>query len=71
MAKRTIITLIDDLDGTDIPPGTGETVRFGVDGRSYEIDLGDDNAAALRAALQPYAQVGRRLVTTSYHRRRR
>ena len=37
MATRTITTLVDDLDGSDIPRGLGETVRFGIDGENYEI----------------------------------
>lgn len=71
MAQRIITTLIDDLDGTDIPRGLGETVRFGIDGRNYEVDLTDDNAQALREALQPYTEAGRRIEPTRSPRRRR
>ena len=35
MAKETITRLIDDLDKSD----ADETVRFGLDGIEYEIDL--------------------------------
>lgn len=69
MAQRTITTLVDDLDGTDLGPGSGQTIRFGVDGRTYEIDLSDDNAAALREALQPYTEAGRRIVRSRRRRR--
>lgn len=69
MAQRMITTLIDDLDGTDLERGSGETIRFGVDGRTYEIDLSDDNAAALREALRPYTEAGRRIVATRPRRR--
>lgn len=48
--RKTITTLIDDLDGTD----ASETVRFALDGTSYEIDLSEKNAAALRDAVAPY-----------------
>lgn len=65
-----MVTLVDDLDGTDIPRGLGETVRFSIDGRNYEIDLSDDNAAALRKALQPYTEAGRRIVRTRSRQRR-
>ena len=41
MAQKVHITLEDDLDGGDAT----ETVAFGLDGRSYEIDLNDKNAA--------------------------
>ena len=35
MAQRVVVTLSDDLDGG----AADETVQFGVDGKSYEIDL--------------------------------
>jgi hypothetical protein len=56
MAQKVHITLEDDLDGGDAT----ETVSFGLDGRSYEIDLNDKNAKALRDALARYVAAGRR-----------
>jgi hypothetical protein len=56
MAQKVHITLEDDLDGGDAT----ETVSFGLDGRSYEIDLNDKNAAKLRDALARYVAAGRR-----------
>ena len=56
MAQKVHITLEDDLDGGDAT----ETVAFGLDGRSYEIDLNDKNAKALRDALAKYLGVARR-----------
>ncbi|MFV0463383.1 MAG: Lsr2 family protein [Nostocoides sp.] len=47
MAKKVQIVLIDDVDGAE----ANETVKFGLDGVSYEIDLSADNAAALRNDL--------------------
>jgi hypothetical protein len=56
MAQRVVVTLSDDLDG-----GVAEeTVSFGLDGKSYEIDLSGENAEKLRAALAPYVQAGRK-----------
>jgi nucleoid-associated protein Lsr2 len=55
MAKATITYLADDLDGSD----ADETIRFALDGKSYEIDLNKKNAAALRKALRPYVVAGR------------
>lgn len=55
MAQSTITYLSDDLDGSD----ADETVKFALDGRSYEIDLNKKNAAALRRALKPYVDAGR------------
>lgn len=50
MAQKTIVQLIDDLDGTS--NGDIETVVFGLDGVSYEIDLNDDHAGELRERLR-------------------
>jgi hypothetical protein len=55
MAKTVIVKLTDDIDGGD----ADETVRFALDGRSYEIDLSSANATALRAAVQFYVEKGR------------
>ncbi len=44
MAQRVQIVLEDDLDGG----AAAETVTFGLDGVSYEIDLSDKNAGKLR-----------------------
>jgi len=59
MARRIVHQLVDDLDGTVLEIGSGETVLFSLDGTAYEIDLTDDNAAALRAAIAPYVSAGR------------
>jgi hypothetical protein len=55
MAKTVIVKLTDDIDGGD----ADETVRFALDGRSYEIDLSATNASKLRHALQPFIDQGR------------
>ena len=57
MAKETFTKLIDDLDGGEAQ----ETVKFGLDGHSYEIDLSTKNANKLRTALAPYLEVGTRV----------
>ncbi len=59
MARRIVHQLVDDLDGTVLEIGSGETVLFSLDGTAYEIDLTDDNAAALRASLAPYLAAAR------------
>src|ERR1700748_3105280 len=56
MAQKVHITLEDDLDGG----AAVETVAFGIDGRSYEIDLNAKNDQALRDALAKYVASGRR-----------
>lgn len=61
MAQRTVVQLTDDLDGKAIAEGKGETVRFGVDGQEYEIDLAEKNAQALRDTIGKYVAAGRRV----------
>ena len=60
MATKTIVRIIDDLDGSELDDGEGESVRFGLDGIEYELDLSDVNAAALRELIGPYIEAGRR-----------
>lgn len=60
MAIRTTTVLVDDIDGTEIETGKGETVRFALDGTQYEIDLTDAHAAELRGALADYVKRARR-----------
>ena len=56
MVQRVVVELLDDIDQS---PAT-TTVKFGVDGISYAIDLNDKHAAELRGLLEPYAKAGRR-----------
>lgn len=57
MAKKTVVTVVDDLNGE--PADT--TVRFGLDSREYELDLTDANAEKLRDALARYIAAGRKV----------
>lgn len=50
MAKQIVERLIDDIDGGE----AHETVAFGLDGSTYEIDLHETKAEALRKALAPF-----------------
>jgi hypothetical protein len=61
MAQRTVVQLVDDIDGTEIGYNEGETVTFGLDGATYEIDLTDQNAKQLREAVQVYIPNARRI----------
>lgn len=56
MATRVETTLIDDLDGTE----AAETVTFALDGSTYEIDLSQPNADALRGSLAAFVSKARR-----------
>jgi hypothetical protein len=64
VSQKIIYQLVDDLSGEAIAEGEGETVRFAIDGVSYEIDVTKANAAKLRKAVAPYAEAGRRVVGT-------
>lgn len=54
--RRLVTELVDDIDGGR----ADETVSFALDGRSYEIDLSEDNAALLRKALDEYVTRARK-----------
>lgn len=56
MAQKIQVLLVDDLDGGEAE----DTVRFGLDGVEYEIDLSAEHAEALRAALAPFIGAARR-----------
>ena len=57
MAQKIQTLFIDDLDGSDAEG----TVRFGLDGTEYEIDLNAEHARQLRLALAAYMKAGRRV----------
>ena len=56
MAKKTVITTSDDLDGSTKEVST---YHFGWLGRDYEIDLGPKSFKAFDAAMAPYVTAGR------------
>ena len=66
MAQKVRIILEDDLDGGP----ADETIRFGLDGAHYEIDLSSANAARLRDAIRPFVAKARRVQGTATHRTR-
>ena len=57
MATQRITFLEDDIDGSEAT----ETVRFGLDGTNYAVDLSEAHANELRDLLAPYVGVGRKL----------
>ncbi|PPF44846.1 hypothetical protein C5B85_08880 [Pseudoclavibacter sp. AY1F1] len=76
MARKVIYQLIDDIDQTELAEGEGETVSFGLDGKSYEIDLNSKNATKLRSQLNRYVEAARQAKpattgTTSTNARKR
>jgi len=56
MSSKVIVLLEDDVDGTK----ADETIEFGIDGSTYNIDLSDANAKKLRGALDGYISKARK-----------
>ena len=67
MAREVIEKLIDDLDGDE----AAETVTFGLDGATYDIDLSRKNAAAFRKSLARYINAARPSTPSSPSTRRK
>src|ERR1700749_2351134 len=67
MAQKGQVLLVDDLDGSEAT----ETVAFGLDGASYEIDLSTGNAGKLRKELASYVEHARKASAPAAARRRR
>ncbi|MCL2092006.1 MAG: Lsr2 family protein [Micrococcales bacterium] len=67
MAQKVQTLLIDDIDGS----AADETVTFGLDGVSYEIDLTAANAAKLRDAIGVWVGSGRKVGRIGGRARRR
>jgi len=61
VAQKIQTLFIDDLDG-----GEAEgTVRFGLDGAEYEIDLSKEHTDALHSALGKYVEHARKIGGTA------
>ncbi|MCT2584156.1 histone-like nucleoid-structuring protein Lsr2 [Actinophytocola gossypii] len=56
MAQKTVLELVDDLDGGR----ADETVTFALDGVEFVIDLSEENAARLRDTLAEFVGHARR-----------
>lgn len=57
MAKKTVVVLEDDIDGSE----ASETISFALDGSEYVIDLNEGHANELRRALSRFTDAGRRI----------
>jgi len=66
MAQKVTVEMTDDLDGSQ----ADTTVRFAIDGTTYEIDLSKRNAAAMRRTFDRYVEHARRAGRTSRGPRR-
>ena len=56
MAQKVQVILVDDIDGGK----ADETVKFGLDGVNYQIDVSTKNAKKLREAFAPFVAEARR-----------
>jgi Lsr2 len=57
MATKVLTTLQDDIDGS----AAVETIRFGLNGVEWEIDLSERNANRLRNSLNDFITHGRKV----------
>ena len=58
MAQKVQVMLVCDLHDDEVEGA--ETVAFGLDGASYEVDACEQHASELRDALAPYVGAARR-----------
>ncbi len=70
VAQRTVVQLTDDLDGSELQPGDGETVTFSLAGQAYEIDLSKKNAAKMRHDMGRYIDAARKVSRSGRVQRR-
>ena len=57
MVRKVQVQLVDDIDGSQ----ADETMKFGLDGTNYEIDLSAQHAEKLRASLAKFILASRRI----------
>ncbi|WP_067694117.1 histone-like nucleoid-structuring protein Lsr2 [Nocardia jejuensis] len=62
MARKVVVTLIDDFDEKS---AAEETVSFALDGAAYEIDLSSRNAKQLRELFAEWSVHARRTGRTA------
>jgi Lsr2 len=67
MAQMVSVELEDDIDGGP----ADETLRFGLDGMEYEIDLSKKNASTLGRQIAPYIEHARKAGRGQRRRRAR
>jgi hypothetical protein len=70
MARQTVELLIDDLDGSRLEEGQGDTVTFAYQGAEYTIDLSQEHVDEFHNALAKYIGAaqkvsGRRAVSST------
>ncbi|MGB3698845.1 MAG: Lsr2 family protein [Gordonia sp. (in: high G+C Gram-positive bacteria)] len=57
MAKKTVIQIVDDIDGAELDEY--ETVQWSLDGKSYEFDTSPEHAEEFRNHVATYVAISR------------
>lgn len=57
MAQKVLVEMVDDLDGSVAE----QSIQFGLDGVTYEIDLSSKNAKKFRKSIENYVEHARRV----------
>ncbi|MCF8601957.1 Lsr2 family protein [Gordonia sp. HY442] len=66
MAKKTVIKIVDDIDGAELDEY--ETVRWSLDGKSYEFDTSPQHAEEFRNHVATYVAASRSVGRASQRR---
>lgn len=61
MAQKLVKLFVDDLDGSE----ASETIRFGFEGVTYDIDLSAANAHDMRDTIRPFVEHARRVARST------
>ncbi len=61
MAQRTQVLYVDDIDGSEAEG----TVRFGLGGTDYEIDLNKEHAKQFAQAIGPFIEAARKVPSSA------
>jgi hypothetical protein len=64
VAQHTQVIYTDDLDGSE----ASETVTFTLDGKQYELDLNEKNAAKFRQVFDRYIGAARKVGSSTGRR---
>jgi hypothetical protein len=68
VARTYVAVIKDDLTGEVVDQEDAESIEFAVNGKSYMIDLGKENAAEFYKSLDKYIAVATRVAGTSSHK---
>jgi len=71
VAQRVSVTYACDYDDKEIPEGQQRSIRFGIDGQEYEIDLCAKHSERLSQTVGKFAEHARKAAMRGTRRRRR